>query len=94
MLTTSVFRIDLDDYATVPIFGRASYDSHELDRQLYSMLPVLPTGTNVRLIVHRHPPNILVCEMLRQDLTVQVESPDPWILRDWVAALTQEEAAA
>lgn len=54
MLTNSVFRIDLADYAAEPISGRASYDGGELDRQLYSMLPALPLGTNVRLIVHRH----------------------------------------
>lgn len=94
MLTNSVFRIDLADYATEQTYGPADFDGNELDRQLNSMLPILPLGTSVRLIVHRYPPHPLVCKMLRHDLMVQVESPDPWILAGWVSELSQEEGAA
>ena len=31
---------------------------------------------------------------MRQDFMVQIEASDPWILADWVSALSQEEAAA
>lgn len=94
MLTNPVFRIDLADYATEPTRGRAGYDGYELDRQLYSMLPELPPGSNIRLIVHKYPADPQVARSLRQDLMVQIEASDPWILADWVSALSQEEAAA
>ena len=94
MLTNPVFRIDLGDYAIEPTHGRAGYDGYELDRQLYSMLPQLPPGSNIRLIVHKYPADPQVARSLRQDFMVQIESSDPWILAAWVSALSQEEAAA
>lgn len=94
MLTNPVFRIDLADYATEPTHGRAGYDVYELDRQLHSMLPMLPPGSNIRLIVHKYPADPLIGKALCQDFMVQIESSDPWILADWVSAMTQEEAAA
>lgn len=94
MLTNPVFRIDLADYTTKHNSNAWSYDCFELERQMLHLLPQLPAGTNVRLIVHNYRPVSDLAAWCRPDLIVQVEATDPSVIADWIAALSPEGAAA
>jgi hypothetical protein len=93
MLIHPVLNIDLEDFATASP-NRQDLDLYELDRQIYSMLPVVPFGAHIILTVHRIRPVPEVCRSLRKDLKVQIVAKDPWTLADWQSAIAEEEAAA
>ncbi|WP_423184299.1 hypothetical protein [Arthrobacter sp. NyZ413] len=88
MLANPVFRIDLADYP-----ANRSYDFTELERQMRWALQSLPTGANVRLIVHKYKPAGEL-SWLRTDLIIQIEATDPTVIAEWMSALTPKAAAA
>ncbi|UZX04023.1 hypothetical protein F8G81_16495 [Arthrobacter sp. CDRTa11] len=94
MLTNPVFRIDLADYSTNDRPHTRSYDCFELERQMLHLLPLVPPGTNVRLMVHNYKPVSDRAEWCRPDLIVQVEATDPSVIAAWMVVLSPEGAAA
>lgn len=94
MLTNPVFRIDLADYSTSNRQSAWSYDCFELERQMLHLLPHVPPGTNIRLLVHDFKPVGDTAGWCRPDLIVQVEATDPTVIAEWLSALSPEGAAA
>lgn len=94
MLTNPVFRIDLADYTTNQPANARSYDCFELERQMLHLLPMVPPGTNIRLIVHGFRPVEERTGWCRPDLMVQIEASDPTVIAHWMTVLNPEGAAA
>ena len=94
MLTNPVFRIDLADYTAKNSSNAWGYDCFELERQMLHILPQIPAGTNVRLIVHNFSPTTDRADWCRPDLIVQVEASDPSVIPAWIAVLSAEGVAA
>lgn len=94
MLANPVFTLDLAKYHDDRSRARPTYNEYELDRQMFSIMPQLPPGTNVRFLVHGYRPQGDRPGWLRRDLYVQIDATDPAVIAAWMSALSEEEAAA
>lgn len=94
MLANPVFTLDLAKYHYDSSCRLPTYNDYELDRQMFSIMPQLPTGTNVRFLVHGYRPQGDRPGWLRPDVNLQVEATDPGVIAAWMSALPEEEAAA
>lgn len=94
MLANPVFTLDLAKYHDNRSRAQPTYNDYELDRQMFSIMPQVPPGTNVRFLVHGYLPQGNCLNWLRPDLNIQIEATDPTVIAEWISALSEEEAAA
>lgn len=95
MLANPVFTLDLAKYhdnRSRPALP--TYNDYELDRQMFSIMPCVPPGTNVRFLVHGYLPQGQCLTWLRPDLNVQIDATDPTVIAAWISALSEEGVAA